>query len=96
MGLGSVGWDIFGFRPELALLLGSEAAPLVRGFEEFQLNHFEGFDKNWEKPEDGEVARGKERKAGEDAKEECVKGSWGLNELDDGAPRRGAMLCDSF
>jgi hypothetical protein len=58
------------------------------------LNHFEGFDKNWLKPDDGEVARevGNERIAGEGADVECVKESWGLNALEDGDPRRGVIF----
>jgi hypothetical protein len=92
IGLGSVGLEIFSFLPELVLLLGSELAGVL-GLEEFRLNHFEGLERNWVKPEEGEVERGNERNAGEGADEECVKGSWGLNVLADGAPRRGAMLC---
>jgi hypothetical protein len=65
IGLGSVGCDIFGFRPELALLRGSDVAVDIREFEGFQPNHFEGLDRNWVNPDDGEAVRGK-RKAGED------------------------------
>jgi hypothetical protein len=56
------------------------------------LNHFEGFERNCEKPDEGDVARGSKGKAGEGTEdEECVKGSWGLDALVDGGPRRGAM-----
>lgn len=48
------------------------------------VNHLEGF-RNWVKPE-GEMER---VVPGDDA--EGMRGSWGLNALDDGAPRRGAM-----
>jgi len=94
IGRGSVGLEILGFLPELVLLLFvySELPVDGRVFEEFLLNHLAGFERNWVKPEDGELARGKERNAGEGADEEWVKISWGLNVLADGAPRRGAML----
>jgi hypothetical protein len=52
MGLGSVGLDILGFLPpELVLLLGSDAVDWARGLLGERENHFEGFARNWEKPD---------------------------------------------
>jgi len=73
------------FLPEPPLDLGS--AVTLGNFDVDALleNHFEGFVRNWVKPE-GELER---VVPGDDA--EGIRGSWGLNVLDDGAPRRGAM-----
>ena len=58
IGLGSVGWDILGFRvTELVLDLGSTLPDMLLP-ELGDLNHFEGFDNKPENPE-GEEERGK-------------------------------------
>lgn len=76
-----------GFLPELPLGLGSAMTLLFGSLEVDALlvNHFEGFVRKWVKPE-GEFER---VMPGDDA--EGIRVSWGLNALDDGAPRRGAM-----
>lgn len=84
-----------GFLPdELVLGLGSielvEDLPATFPVELERLNHFVGLDKNWVKPEDGEAERGKLRKPVE-GEVEGTPMSGGLNELEDGAPRRRAM-----
>jgi hypothetical protein len=75
------------FLLKLPLGLGSVIALLFVNLEVDALlvNHLEGFVRNWVKPE-GEIER---EVPGDDA--EGMRGSWGLNALDDGAPRRGAM-----
>jgi hypothetical protein len=79
------------FLPELPLDLGSAVTLLFGNLEVDALlvNHFVGFERNWEKPE-GEFER---VVPGDDA--EGIRESWGLNVLDDGAPRRGAMNLSS-
>jgi hypothetical protein len=49
MGLGSVGWDILCFLPEVALAvltLGSVVFEGNRGLEALLENHFDGFERN--------------------------------------------------
>jgi hypothetical protein len=57
MGRGSVGRDILGLRTlkELMLARGSLAPNAKRGSDGF-LNHLEGFERRWAKPE-GELER---------------------------------------
>jgi hypothetical protein len=76
-----------GFLLELPLGLDSTETLLFGSLEVDALlvNHFDGFVRKWVKPE-GEFER---VMPGDDA--EGIRGSWGLNALDDGAPRRGAM-----
>ena len=70
MGLGSVGWDIFGFLvKELVLDLGSTVPDKLLP-EPWDLNHFEGFDNKPESPE-GEEERGKLKRAEEGVLGEC-------------------------
>ena len=73
------------FLLEAPLDLGSAVTMLFGNFDVDALlvNHFEGFVRNWVKPE-GELERGEDTE------------SWGLNVLDDGALRRGAMDLSSF
>jgi hypothetical protein len=82
-----VGREILCFLPELPLDLGSAITLLFGNLDVDTLleNHFAGFVRNWVKP-DGEFER---VMPGDDA--EGIRRSWGLNALDDGAPRRGAM-----
>jgi hypothetical protein len=58
MGRGSVGFDIFTFRPELLLGRGS-AVPVLGGArdaEELLLNHFDGFDRKFPRLGEGDLA----------------------------------------
>ena len=96
MGLGSVGCDILGFRPELVLALGSteliDERPGREPLELERLNHLVGLERKDVKPFEGEAERGKlSEPPGERAP--CVgsPASGGLNVLTDGTARRGAM-----
>lgn len=93
IGLGSVGRDILCFLPvgvagfcSAALLL----LTLIRGAEALRLNQALGRERNCVNPDDGELDRGKPRKAGDVV---AVEGSCGLNVLPEDAtpPRRGAI-----
>lgn len=53
--------------PELVLDLGpSIVGGLTLPVDAFRLNHFPGFEKNWDKPPEGEVDRGKDGEGGPD------------------------------
>ena len=85
-----------GFLPdELVLGLGSmelvEDRPATLPVELERLNHFVGFERNWVKPEEGEAERGKLRKPDE-GEVDGPPESGGLNVLEDGAPRRRAIV----
>jgi hypothetical protein len=81
IGLGSVGRDIFGFRPvELELALGdSVARGDVAPLEGLRLNHLPGFVKKFVNPLEGEVDRGKAGEGGPDDEDGRVEKSGGLN-----------------
>lgn len=81
-----------GFLPvELVLDLGSleliDARPALPELE--RLNHFVGLERNCVKPLEGEAERGEV--PGDAPPGPGTTTSGGLNELADGAPRRGAM-----
>lgn len=69
IGLGSVGLDILCFLPELVLVLGSAATGEVFEPEGVLVNHLWGLLKNCVKLDDGDVERGKPKKAGDDGLE---------------------------
>lgn len=96
MGLGSVGCEILGLRPELVLDRGSteliDARPGSDPLEFERLNHLVGLDRKDVNPFEGDAERGKlSEPLGERAP--CVgsPASGGLNVLTDGTARRGAM-----
>lgn len=67
-----------------------DARPGILPLDADLLNHFVGFERNPVNPE-GEAERGKLR-GPEACAREGAPVSGGLNELADGAPRRGGML----
>lgn len=89
MGRGSVGLEILGRLTELVLVLGSAAMEMARGSDVLRPNHFEGFERKWDRPE-GELERawGKAMLAGEEGMEEGNGVSCGLK---DWGTRRGAI-----
>jgi hypothetical protein len=80
-GLGSVGRDIFGFRPvELVLALGGSVAPGdVVPVEGLRLNHFPGLVKKFVNPLEGEADRETPGEGGLDDVGNWVEKSCGLN-----------------
>lgn len=77
--------------PELVLARGSATPAGSFDADALRLNHFAGRERNCVNPDDGEVERGKPGNTG-DGGPGCATESWGLNVLEDGAPRRGAMI----
>ena len=59
IGRGSVGLEILCFLPPAEVMLGRVSLAPAGAFEPetLRLNHFEGFDKNCVKPEEGDVDR---------------------------------------